>query len=109
MIAIITLEHRPDGWRWNMTDPRNAETIGASTQGYTHRGDCYANLDRVTGLDLPAPRTREKVIAYRLEEITGRGHRAERIKVEALPTPTPAPAPRRARAKSKAKRKRSRR
>jgi uncharacterized protein YegP (UPF0339 family) len=35
-------------WRWKRTDPQGRR-IGAATEGYEHRADAIANLQRVNG------------------------------------------------------------
>jgi len=39
-------------WRWRLRDGYNRLIIGASTEGYNHKGDLTANLLRVTGIYL---------------------------------------------------------
>lgn len=36
-------------WRWNRIAP-NGEAVGASTEGYKDKADCYANLFRINGI-----------------------------------------------------------
>lgn len=67
--GILTVQRLRDGWRWNLTDPRATETIGASTQGYSRRLDCFSNIVRVLGFVISPPRSRAKVFAFRLDDI----------------------------------------
>lgn len=31
-------------WRWTRRDGGNAEVIGAASEGYVNKGDCYQNI-----------------------------------------------------------------
>lgn len=38
-------------WYWRITNRKNGEIEGASSQGYSHRDDCRKNLWRVSGFE----------------------------------------------------------
>lgn len=46
---VMTFLDSRDKFRWQVTDKTNSEIVGGSTQGYTDKRDCLANLYAMTG------------------------------------------------------------